>query len=178
MPIETLPIENQITLIQKGIFMQANINTSISSHVHLQWKKDDVVWIEPDAPLWEASQLMREHQIGDLVVMSGRGQPRIMGMITDRDIALSLSDAIDFKSLRVADVMSSSVVSASMSDDLFKIIQLMKDSGVTRLPMLDSQGQVAGVVTAKNILQILVNCFFDVTQISERQQENESTQQH
>jgi predicted transcriptional regulator len=74
--------------------------------------------------------------------------------------------------------MSSSVVSASMSDDLFKIIQLMKDSGVTRLPMLDSQGQVAGVVTAKNILQILVNCFFDVTQISERQQENESTQQH
>jgi predicted transcriptional regulator len=169
MPIETLPIENLITPIQKGFFMQANINTGSSSQVHLQWKKDDVVWIEPDAPLWEASQLMREHQIGDLVVMSGRGQRRI---------ALCLGDAIDFKSLRVADVMSSSVVSASMSDDLFKIIQLMKDSGVTRLPMLDSQGQVAGVVTAKNILQILVNCFFDVTQISERQQENESTQQH
>jgi predicted transcriptional regulator len=145
----------------------------------VHWKKDKVISTDPEAPLWEAVQLMKQNHVGDVLVIDSSlesGQP--VGVITDRDIALCLSEHVDFKNLRVMDVMSKSVVTGSVNDDLFKIIRTMKDSGVTRLPLTDAQGNIAGVVTAKNILQILAGCFFDVTQISEQQQENEEFQKH
>jgi predicted transcriptional regulator len=89
-----------------------------------------------------------------------------------------MAEDIDFKNVKVMDVMSRSVVTASINDDLLSLIHLMKDSGVTRLPMVDEQGNVAGVLTAKNILQVLTHCFFEMTQISENQQENEQSHQH
>lgn len=158
---------------------QSHQQSSMGPRFQVQWKNDRVVTIDPDAPLWEAIQLMRKHQIGDVLVVdpsSGRGEP--LGVITDRDIALCMSENVDFKSLRVMDIMSTSVVTASTSDDLFQIIRTMKDNGVTRLPLMDRDGRIAGVLTAKNILEILVGCFFDMTQISERQQENEQMSQH
>lgn len=174
----------------KGFFMQANLNAHSKSgstakgapgkfSFKAEWKKEEVISIDPEAPLWEAVQLMKQHQVGDVLVVTradGRGKP--LGMVTDRDIALSLTENIDFKHMKVMDVMSGSVVTAPVDEDLFVMIRLMKSSGVTRLPLTDPRGHVVGVVTAKNILQILVSCFFDVTQISERQQENEEAQQH
>jgi CBS domain-containing protein len=49
----------------------------------------------------------------------------------------------------------------------------MKTAGVTRLPLVDDKGSLVGIVTAKKLLQIFAEGLSDLTQISERQKQNE-----
>lgn len=164
--------------------MRAKINTEQSSqeknfNFNLRWDHGDVISIEPNASLEEAAQLMREHQVGDVLVMDKNDQTgEVQGIVTDRDIALALAGEEEIEDLRVADIMSEGVVCASEKDDFFKLVNLMSESGVTRLPLKGADGKVVGVINAKNLLEILTKSLFELTKISERQQENEQTQQH
>jgi CBS domain-containing protein len=165
--------------------MQAKVNsreTAGSSekmfNYNLSWEKGNVVSVSPRATLKEAVKLMKDQQVGDVLVIDQEaGRESLQGIITDRDIALCLAEDVDFQDLKVSDIMSTSVVTASQEDDFFKLVSLMNQQGVTRLPLLDNKGHVVGVVTAKNLLELLVKSLFEVTQISEQQQENERNQQ-
>jgi len=166
--------------------MQAKVNSQEASgsektfNYNLSWEKGNVVSVSPNATLKEAVKLMKDKQVGDVLVINPQSKiDSLQGIITDRDIALCLAEEVDFQDLKVSDIMSTSVVTASQSDDFFKLVSLMNQHGVTRLPLLDTQGKVVGVVTAKNLLELLVKSLFEVTQISEQQQENErNNQQH
>lgn len=159
---------------------QESLGTEKPFNFNLTWKKGNVISVEPNASLRDVVQLMKENHIGDVLVISSKSAQKqeIQGIVTDRDIALCLTDQGHIEDLTVADIMSEAVVTASEGDDFFKLVSLMNQSGVTRLPMLDAQGKVIGVVTAKNLLQLLAKSLFEVTQISEQQQENERIHQH
>ncbi|MBO9667807.1 MAG: CBS domain-containing protein [Bdellovibrio sp.] len=139
----------------------------------LTWEKGIVVAVPPDSTLAEAAQMMRDQQVGDVLVMNSPESDKILGVITDRDIALCLGTQENPNTILVGDVMSRSIVTASVDDEIFKLIYLMKTSGVTRLPLLDERGRVVGVATAKNLIEILLGSLFDLTQIGEIQRENE-----
>ena len=166
--------------------MQAKVNShevkgaERKFNFNLSWERGSVVSVAPNASLKEVVTLMKDNQVGDVLVIDREAkQDSLQGIVTDRDIALCLAGEIAFQSLKVSDIMSTSVVSASEEDDFFKLVSLMNQSGVTRLPLKDARGQVVGVVTAKNLLEVLVKSLFEVTQISEQQQENERIhQQH
>ncbi|WP_295902335.1 CBS domain-containing protein [uncultured Bdellovibrio sp.] len=143
------------------------------ANLKLRWEKSRIVSISPDADLTEAAKLMKDQQVGDVLVMGGQGPSSIQGIITDRDIALCVATNKDISSIRVGDIMSPSVVTGNIDDDIFKLAGLMKNSGVTRLPLMGQGNQVIGVVTARNLIEVLLGALFDLVQISETQHQNE-----
>lgn len=160
--------------------MEAKVNSKYKEGTpqsnYFQWEECDVVCVSADETLAEVIQLMKENQIGDVVVTEDRNGNRApIGMITDRDVALCLDKQSDFKSIKAGDLISGSVVTASLNDDPFKLIEVMKREGVSRLPLVNESGKMVSLITARNLLEILTKGLFDLTQISEQQREREST---
>lgn len=160
--------------------MQANIDLQGSQkgndfNFGLKWKEGRVVSIGPDASLKEAARLMKENQVGTVLVMDGENRGEPQGIVTDRDIALCFANGDQIEDLVVSDIMSDTVICANEKDDILKFVALMHENGVSRIPLKNASGNIIGVVTSKNILEILVKSLFDLTQISEQQQRNEQS---
>lgn len=134
-----------------------------------------VVTIRSDATLSEAARLMQGNHIGSLIVVD-EGNTRL-GVVTDRDIVLegiTLNKSVS--DLTVSDVMTPSVICAKENEDFFEMITLMADNGITRLPIVDQNENVIGIVTARKILQVLVQALHEVTHISAQEQANEANE--
>lgn len=154
--------------------MQAKVNTHQPEggkdfNFGLKWERGDVVSLSPSASIQEAAALMKEHQIGTVLIINNEVGRDVEGIVTDRDIALCLADNAKIEKRTVADIMTKAVVSASDKDDILKLITLMRDHGVSRIPLKNSSGKIDGVVTSKNLLEILLKALFDITQISDQQ---------
>lgn len=109
-----------------------------------------VVHIQAGASIREAAQQMRNHHVGTLVVTEQPNGERVpVGILTDRDIAIGVVAAgVDPESLSVDDVMSRDVITCAESEELFDVIQVMRERGVRRLPVLNAAGGVTGMVSA------------------------------
>jgi len=104
----------------------------------------------------EAARLMREQHVGSLVVIEETDNGRVViGMLTDRDIAIAVV-ALDFnaQTLRVADVMSSSLVTVRAEDSVHDVLSLMRRHGVRRIPVTMEQDVLIGIVTLDDLLEI------------------------
>jgi len=151
--------------------MQAKISTQPSEQERnrvfdLKWEKAQVISISPSASLKEAAQLMKENQVGYLLVLSKESGNELQGVVTDRDLALCLADDRELSNVTIADIMSTNVICASERDDLLKLIGLMHQNKVGRIPLQDSASNFVGVVTSKNIIEILAKSLIDLTQLS------------
>lgn len=112
-----------------------------------------VVHIGPGASVREAAELMRTRHVGALVVVEQPNGERVpIGMITDRDIVLAVvAPGVNVEALTVGDVMTRPVITCSEDQDLFVAIELMRERGVRRLPVVNAKGSLAGVVAADDI---------------------------
>ena len=104
-----------------------------------------------------AARLMRENHVGSLVVVDEIGGKRIVvGILTDRDIVTSvLALDLDCSTLMVEDVMSTDVVTARENDSLIDVMQIMRRKGVRRVPVVGPEGELIGLVTLDDLLEIL-----------------------
>jgi CBS domain-containing protein len=144
----------------------------------LNLRKGELVTIRPEASIEEAAQLMRKHHVGDLIVMKEKSE-RPLGIITDRDIVVEcLGQNVQANSLKVSDIMSTEVVTAKITDSPFQIVHLMKKNGVTRIPILDIDESLVGIVTAKKITRLLVHTLEDLSDLSEQQRTREMEARH
>jgi CBS domain-containing protein len=100
---------------------------------------------------------MRERHVGAVVVVdSHNGSSTPIGIITDRDIAISVVAAdVDPDAVTVRDAMSRPVATCTADQDIFDVIQTMRAHGVRRLPMLDRSGALGGVVAADDVYAAL-----------------------
>ncbi|MGE3680352.1 MAG: CBS domain-containing protein [Bdellovibrionales bacterium] len=137
--------------------------------------ESNVVCVRPDSPVTEAVSLMREHHVGDVVVVEqGEGGYKPVGVLTDRDVALEIvATGRDPREVLVRDLMTRSVATAAMEDDLFTMLEIMKANGVTRLPVVDERGDLAGIVTTRTLFEVLLDGLMDLAEISERQHREE-----
>lgn len=112
-----------------------------------------VVHITASASVREAAELMRTRHVGALVVVDQPNGERIpVGIVTDRDIVLAVvAPGVHVELLTVGDVMTQPVVTCSENQDLFDAIELMRERGVRRLPVLNAKGGLTGVVAADDI---------------------------
>ena len=101
----------------------------------------------------DAARRIRDRHVGDLVVVDKGGRP--VGILTDRDIVVSAvaqsADRLDV--LRVADVMSTNVITIGRLDTAEDALKKMATHGVRRLPVVDHEGRVEGIVTLDDLLQ-------------------------
>lgn len=102
--------------------------------------------VSPETSLQEAAQRMKELDVGPLPVCTSDG--RLVGMITDRDIAVrATAQGLDPALTVVRDVMSDQVVACFEDQDVEEAIRLMEEMRVRRLPVLDSDNRLVGIVS-------------------------------
>lgn len=106
----------------------------------------DVRTIGPDARLQEAAQMMRDMDVGALPVCDGR---RLMGMVTDRDIAVrAVARGVAPSDCTVAEVMSKEVSWCFADQSVGEVLQQMGDQQLRRIPVVERDSmELAGMVS-------------------------------
>lgn len=135
----------------------------------------EVVIIDREATILEAAKLMRRHHVGDVVVVDVCGnRNRPIGILTDRDIVVELlAEEVDFSRLCIGDVMSLDLHSVKEEDDLLDTIQFMRRRGVRRTPVVGAAGELIGIITLDDIIEVLSEQLTALTQLCSREHQIE-----
>lgn len=122
-----------------------------------------------------AAKLMRQYHIGDVVVVGQNGAHRVpLGIVTDRDIVLSVvALELDPNAITVGDVMGSELATAVETEDVLDAVQRMRSKGVRRMPIVDENGALAGIVSIDDLIELLAEEMTELTKLISRQQLNE-----
>ena len=104
----------------------------------------DVQTIRPDQTAQEAAAFMLSADAGSIPVIDG---DTLIGMITDRDIAVRGVANGHGPDTPVRDLMSSGIISVNIDDDLGSVASKMSDAQVRRLPVIDQQQRLCGIVS-------------------------------
>jgi CBS domain-containing protein len=111
------------------------------------------VTLAPDASCTEAAERMRDANVGAIVVADG-GRP--LGVVTDRDIAVRVvAEGLAPENTSLREVMSGQPVYLSGERTLDQVIAAMRDLGVRRVPVVDADGKLSGVVSMDDLLVLL-----------------------
>jgi CBS domain-containing protein len=139
----------------------------------------DVIITKPETPLVEAVALMKSYHVGDLVVVDGHSSRRMpVGILTDRDVALSIvSHAARIAYLRVSDLMKHHLITAQEGDSLRDALKKMQANGIRRLPVVDLAGELQGILTLDDLVELLSEEMTDLAKLVLREQRRERLQQ-
>nr|WP_240148919.1 CBS domain-containing protein [Halorubellus sp. JP-L1] len=128
----------------------------------------DVVTADRDTPIATVVAAMDEYDVGSVVVVED-GKP--VGILTDRRIALALEDAPDVTERTAEDLLSESLVTGSTEMTVFEALDRMSEENIRRLPIVDDDGSLLGIVTLDDLLFVLGREFQKATSIIEAQSE-------
>ena len=110
--------------------------------------------VTPDATVREAAQLMKSGDVGIVPVIDGQNTRTLVGVITDRDIAIRcVADGKD-GTVRVRDCMTANKVSTCReNDDVDRVMDAMRTEQVRRIPIVDERGSLVGIVAQADIVR-------------------------
>jgi CBS domain-containing protein len=131
----------------------------------------DVVIVAKEQNVVEAAKLMRQYHVGDVVVVMDKDDKKVpLGILTDRDIVIELvAEQVDPQSLTVGDVMSDQLLIISERDELLDTIEQMRSKGVRRVPIVGEQGELVGILTLDDVLDVLAEAFNDLVLLTGRE---------
>ena len=128
----------------------------------------EVVFSYPNHTVHEAALLMREYQVGDLVVVEENGKRRPVGIVTDRDIAISIvAVGLDPDVITVGDIMGPELVTMRENQGVFETIQQMRFKGVRRLPIA---GEEVGIVAGDDLVALFADELSELSKVIAREQ--------
>ena len=111
----------------------------------------DVKACRPETNLAEAVKLMWDRDCGVLPVVKSDG--KVSGMITDRDICVAMvTRGQTADRITVSDVTTGKAYTCSPDDDAVVALQTMKMQRVRRLPVVDAQGRLRGILSLNDVL--------------------------
>jgi CBS domain-containing protein len=117
----------------------------------------EVIVVAPETTISEAAQLMRQHHVGDVVVVTeagGRRQP--VGIVTDRDVVVEVvATGLDPAVLTVGDIMVPDLATVPEKTGVFEAIRYMRDQGVRRMPVVGEDGSLIGILALDDLLELL-----------------------
>jgi len=136
----------------------------------------EVITVRRDATLLQAAILMRQYHVGDVVVIEDHiGKSVPVGIVTDRDIVIELvATELDYKVITTGDIMTSKLTVIHESAGILEAIQLMSAKGIRRLPVVDSNGRLVGIITLDDLMLLLAKEFGALTKLISREQKNEA----
>jgi CBS domain-containing protein len=113
-----------------------------------------LIAVNPGDTLQQAAEAMRRHHIGAVPVVENIGpRARVVGIVTDRDLAMTaVADALDVRKVKVDKVMSPMVASVPVTADVFHALGLMRAAGVRRLLVTSGGGRLAGILSLDDIV--------------------------
>lgn len=136
----------------------------------------EVVIVQPNETVLEAARLMRQHHVGDVLVVEDRGGMRVpVGIVTDRDLVVEIMAAkLDPAFTAVSDVMLHELVTIKESVGLFEAIEYMRCKGVRRLPVVADNGGLVGILTLDDLLELLAEELAALAKLVKYEQKKET----
>ncbi len=131
----------------------------------------EVVFINREVTVHAACKLMRHYHVGSLVVVDEVDGKRLpVGILTDRDIVVEISAMdLDAKIITAGDIMSSDLVTAPESLALSEAIELMRFSGIRRMPIVNDENRLVGIVTIDDLLAVLAEELSGIAHVVSRE---------
>jgi len=117
----------------------------------------EVVVAEKKASIVEVARLMREHHVGDVVVVDTDGdQAKPLGIVTDRDIAVEIvAQEVDPNGVTAGDVMGLDLVSVAEQTGIWETMLQMRSKGVRRVPVVNDSGGLEGILALDDLIELL-----------------------
>lgn len=108
--------------------------------------------VEPSAPVFEAARIMKNEDVGPVpVCQSGR----LVGVVTDRDIVLRVvAEGKDPQSTTVQEIASQDLVTIDPQQQLDEALRLMAQHQVRRLPVVEEDGKLVGIVAQADVAEL------------------------
>jgi CBS domain-containing protein len=120
--------------------------------------------VDRDHTALRAARLMREKNVGSVVVIDDQGRP--VGMVTDRDLAVKLLAEGKSPEAPVDEIMSHPVYAVSQDALVFDTLREMARRHVHRMPVIDSTTkELIGVVTAEDALMLLTTELANIAEV-------------
>lgn len=125
----------------------------------------DVTSVATDQPLSAAAQLMWDCDCGAMPVREAQGT-KVICMVTDRDICMATwSKGAPPDQIRIADAMSSRLFSCSPNDSIATAESLMRANKIRRVPVVDSENRLVGILSVADIAKRVGKAQFRGTRI-------------
>ena len=106
----------------------------------------------PDDMVAKVAQLMQSENIGSIPVIENVQTQKLVGMVTDRDLALKIvAKGHDAKSTKVEVVMTRQVVTCRAGDDLQMALDAMAEHQLRRIPIVDTNDKIVGIIAQADV---------------------------
>lgn len=106
----------------------------------------------PDDTASKAAQLMRSTDVGSIPVIESRQTNRLIGIVTDRDLALQVvADDLNPSSVKVGDVMTKELVTCRTDDNIQMAVEAMAQNQLRRIPVVDGDQKLAGIISQADV---------------------------
>ena len=100
-----------------------------------------------------AARIMKDMDTGIVPVIDDEKSRKLIGVVTDRDLCLEvIAEAKDPESVQVRDCMARTVVSCTVDDEVEKALDLMRDNQVRRIPVVDREGTIQGILSLADLM--------------------------
>jgi CBS domain-containing protein len=110
--------------------------------------------VTPETSVREAARLMKQEDVGVLPVVERDGSDRLVGIVTDRDIAIRhVAEGHDSSSCPVREAMTSNVRTARENDDVNDVMDVMGKEQIRRIPVINERGALIGIVAQADIVR-------------------------
>jgi CBS domain-containing protein len=120
---------------------------------------------------------MREEHVGDFVVVEKDGERLVpVAVLTDRDVVIGIlaKDAEHLRALDVGDVIEEgTLVTACEDEDIGAVLHRMRSFGVRRVPIVDHEGTLSGVLSIDDVIPALSDEIADVAALVSQQAQRE-----
>lgn len=140
----------------------------------------EVIIVAPETTIGEAARLMRQHHVGDVVVVAeedGRRKP--VGIVTDRDVVVEVvATGLDPATLTVGDIMVPDLATVQEKTGVFEAIRYMRDQGVRRMPVVGEDGSLVGILALDDLLELLAEELGALSRLVTREQGKEVKDRH
>ncbi|HEY7311466.1 MAG TPA: CBS domain-containing protein [Gemmataceae bacterium] len=121
----------------------------------------NVVTAGPEETLAAVALRMQEHNVGTVVVVENQ---RPVGIVTDRDLALALGARDVSTQAPVKKVMTRHVLAIPEDTGIYTATKFMREREVRRLPIVDREDHLVGIVTLDDLLRFLGRELYNLTE--------------
>jgi len=106
----------------------------------------------PTTPVDLIAKTMKDSNVGPVPIVDSKSSMRLVGIVTDRDLAVKVvAEDKDSKSTDASDVMSPDPITCTPEDKIDRAIQLMEECQVRRIPVVDKDGRLVGIIAQADI---------------------------
>ncbi|KTD41322.1 CBS domain-containing protein [Legionella parisiensis] len=138
----------------------------------------NVVVINGNESVKNAAELMRSYHVGDLILLEEQENKKVpIGIVTDRDLVIEVMAAgVKPDSLLVRDILTEPFTCIFENDSLFDALDMMHSKKIRRLPVVDNENSLIGIITLDDFIEILAETMVNVVDVVKLQQKKEARQ--